>query len=412
MAALTPTDVGGLLRKAYAESKAENMGYERYPFYAELEKKMRIGGEDYTIHAVPGTNPRVGPGFAASQSVTELPPAYKFVMTKGKYLYGHFDVEGAAFAACNDVKMKAKAIMPILAERTMSTQKSLVKLAALYAYRGGTGSLGQVATGSAINTTTVALGNPSDDKNFTRGQQLAATNGDGGALRTGGAALVTISAIPGNGTLTLSGNLNAGITDVAAGDYLVVSGTTAAGANIFPGLKSWCPFSTTKGTFLTVTRDDDAMALAGVFYDASTLSLSSADAVGRGLAALVANEGTATDIWCNPQDYVEIVESGHSAVIREQGGEMVHGFSGVWFQAEGVKCKLRQDKACPSGEVWITNMPAIHMAWVGDDIDFLDQDGNTLRATSVDSYAARMGGYPYGIAVQDPGKNLCGVKLR
>jgi hypothetical protein len=290
---------------------------------------------------------------------------------------------------------------------------TMAKLHALYLTRGGTGTLGQIDSTTTIASTVLVLSKKSQEYNFEEGQilQLAAT--DGGAPRTG---TIEISAVPGNGTLVLTGNISAGVAAAAVGDYIVLKGDGQTAA--FPGFKSWCPFNSTKGTFGGVTRDNAPRKLAGFYVDASAEGLTIDAGVSAALSRFKANGGVAKDGYLNPLDYEALAQSGSTAVTVEQGGEREFGFKSLVFVSDGMRVRFKEDPTIEMGECWVIDWSKWEVGFVAKpEISIEDRDGLTLRkrgTSGEDAWEMTFVSYPYGLLLKGdgiPGRSLLGVKL-
>ena len=199
------------------------------------------------------------------------------------------------------------------------------------------------------------------------------------------------------------------IAAAATGDFIVNVGDNNHG---IAGLASWAPLATSKGTFAGVNRDLSPRKLAGLYVDASALSLTVDAGVSRALNTMKANEGNCTHVFMNPIDYEALCQTGSTQVVAEAGEEREFGFKAVSFVSDGSKARVIEDATFPAGQAWLVNMANIEYVYAGSEIDYLDQDGQTwLRVGGSDSYEMRIGAYPAGLAVKNPGRSLCVVKL-
>lgn len=411
---LTPADIGGLVKKAYAGDPKKQALFSKFPFWTMLNKEGMTGGESWTMSVVYQAATRVGSTPASVYGLTQLAPAAKFELTP-KTQYGYSQITGLAMAqAGTGMEKKALAsFINVVHAENITVTKTMAKLHALYATRAGTGTLGNIDTTTTIGSAILVLAKASDQYNFEEGQtlQLAAT--DGASPRAG---TITILTVPGNGTLVMTGNITAGIAAAAVGDFITLTGDGVAQA--FPGLKSWCPFSSTKGTFAGVNRDLAPRKLAGFFVDASAEGLTIDAGIAAALSRYKANEGEATHGWLNPLDYEALSQTGSTNVIVDQDSERVFGFRSLSFNFDGSKVRFFEDSTFVQGEAWIVNMPGIEMRFVGKStIELEDRDGLVLRkvgASGADAWEMTFCTYPYGICMKDgaiPGRTICGVKL-
>jgi hypothetical protein len=412
---LTPTDIGGVLQKAYAGDPKVQALYENFPFYNMLSKTGNTGGESFSMTCVYQAAVRVGSDPTSIYGLVQKAPAAQFLLTP-KRQYGYSAIDGLAIAqAGTGMEKKALAsFINIVHAENVAVTKTMTKLLALYATRAGTGSLGTIDASTTIGSPTLVLGKVSDQFNFEEGQTLQLTATDGAAPRSGS---VIISAIPGNGTLVMTGNITAGVAAAATGDFIVMIGDSQT--QTFPGLKSWCPFvAGAKGTFGGVNRDLSPRKLAGLFVDASAEQLTIDAAIAAGLNRFKANEGIATHCWLNPLDYEALAQTGSTNVVVDQGQDREFGFRSLSFVSDGSKVRVYEDSTFAMGEAWILNMSELEMRFVAKPkVDIDDRDGLTIRkvgTSGADSWEMTFVAYPYGICLKDgaaPGRTICGVKL-
>jgi hypothetical protein len=414
---LSPADIGGLVKKAYAGDPSTQALWDNFAFWKELDQVGPTSGESFTMPVIYQAALRVGSDPATVYAFTQRAPAAKFELTP-KRQYGYSSIDGLAIQQCAEGNMDKKGLNAFISavhEENVAVSKTMAKNHALYATRGGTGSLGNIDASTTLASTTLVLAKKSDEYNFEEGQtlQLAAT--DGAAPRAG---TLVVDQVPGNGTLVLTGNINAGVAAAATGDFIVLAGDGQT--QTFAGLKSWCPFSFTKGTFGGVNRALSPRKLAGLFVDAAVEGLTPDAGLSAALNRFKAVQGDATHGWVNPLDWEAIAQSGSSAVTVDQGGDREFGFRSLSLQSDGTKVRIYEDPTFVMGEGWLINMRNIEMRWVGSPgIKIDDRDGLTIRKVPVtagtpDTWEMTFSTYPYGICMKKgaiPGRTLCGVKL-
>lgn len=412
---LTPTDVGGMLQKAYAADPQVTALFDDFPLWKLLDRVGKTGGSDYNIAVIYQAATRVGSQPASVYGQTQLAPAAQFSFTP-KRQYGFSSIDGLGWEQSGQ-GMEKKAIASFVNavhEENVAVVKTMAKNHALYLARGGTGTLGIIDTTTAVGTTILVLSKASDQYNFEEGQVLQVSATDGGAARAG---TLTISAVPGNGTLVMTGNLNAGVAAIAVGDVVFLNGDGQT--QTFPGLKSWCPFNAaTKGTFGGVNRDLSPRRLAGFYLDATVEGLTIDAAISALLSRFKANKGKGTHGFLNPMDWEALAQTGSTAVTVEQGGDRVFGFKTLSFTYDGSKIRFVEDCTIPQGEAWVLDASKWEIRFVGaDDIKIDDRDGLTIRkagTSGADTWEMTFYSYPYGLMLKKggvPGQCLAGCKL-
>lgn len=413
---LSPTDIGGILQKAYAGDPKRLALFSKFPFWNMISKVGNTSGQSFTMMVYYQAAVRVGSSPASVYGLTQLAPAAQFEIFP-KRQYGYSQLDGLAIAQASGGQMDKKGLASFISlthAENMAVSQTMAKLHALYLTRGGTGSLGTIDASTTLGSTVLVLAKPSDQYNFEEGQSLQLAATDGAAPRTG---TLVISGIPGNGTLVLTGNITAGVAAAATGDFITMIGDGQT--QTFPGLQSWCPFvSGAKGTFAGVNRDLAARKLAGFFVDASLEGLTIDAAIAAGINRYKANEGEATHCFLNPLDFEALAQTGSINVTVDQGGDREFGFQSLSFKSDGTKIQVYEDPTFPQGQAWIVNLSALEMRFVGkDDIAIDDRDGLTIRKVATngtDAWEMTFVTYPYGLCMKDgaiPGRTICGVKL-
>lgn len=414
---LSPADIGGLVKKAYQDDPNVQALFDNLPFWKSLDQVGPTSGESFTMPVIYQAALRVGSDPNTVYGFTQRAPAAKFEITP-KRQYGYSSIDGLAIQQCAEGEMDKKGLNAFISavhEENIAVSKTMAKNHALYATRGGTGSLGNIDSSTTLASTTLVLAKKSDEYNFEEGQtiQLAAT--DGAVPRAG---TCVIDQIPGNGTLVLTGNITAGVATAALGDFIVLAGDGQA--QTFVGLKSWCPFSFTKGTFAGVNRALSPRKLAGLYVDATAEGLTIDAGMSAALNRFKAVQGRAKSGWLNPLDWEALSQSGSSAVTVDQGGDRKFGFRSLSFTSDGTECRIYEDPTFVMGEGWFLDTDMIEMRWVGKPgIKIDDRDGLTIRkvpvtASTPDTWEMTFTTYPYGITLKKgaiPGRVFCGVKL-
>ncbi len=414
MASLSPTDIGGVLKKSWAGDPKRPALFERFPLLNFLSKVGNSGGEAHEMSVVYAASTRVGTTPSSIYGNTQKAPAAKFSLGPKK-LYGYSSIEGLAMvqAGVGMEKKQLASFINIVHSENITVAKTMTKLIALYLARGGTGTLGTIDATTTLASVNLILAKRSDQYNFEEGMvlQLAAT--DGGAPRAG---TIEVSRVPGDGTLVLTGNITAGVGAAALGDFIVNKGDGQTAT--FPGLKSWCPFAVAKGSFASVNMDLSPRKLAGFFVDASAEGLTIDAGISALLSRFKANEGLATHGFLNPLDWEALAQSGSTAVVVDQGGKREFGFRSLEFVFDGSNIRFYEDSTIVMGEAWIIDMQAWELRFVstpGAEID--DRDGLTIRkkgTSGEDEWEMTFVAYPIGLSIKDglpPGRHLAGCKL-
>lgn len=412
---LTPSDIGGVLQKAYAGDPKVQALFSKFPFWNMISKVGNTGGESFTMMVYYQAAVRVGSSPAAIYGLTQLAPAAQFLLTP-KRQYGYSQIDGLAIAQAGIgmEKKQLQSFINIVHAENVAVTKTMAKLHALYLTRAGTGSLGTIDASTTLSSNILVLAKMSDQYNFEEGQSLQLAATDGAAPRAGSLVIATV---PGNGTLVMTAPITTGVAAATLGDFVTMIGDGQTQA--FPGLKSWAPFlSGAKGTFASVNRDLSPRKLAGFFVDASLEGLTIDAAVAAGLNRFKANEGEGTHCFLNPLDYEALAQTGAVNVVVDQATDREFGFNSLSFVSDGSKVRVYEDPTFAQGEAWIVNLPELEMRFVGKaDIAIDDRDGLSIRkvgTSGADAWEMTFVTYPYGLCLKNgaiPGRTICGVKL-
>ena len=379
-----------------------------------ISKVGNSGGDSFNMTCIYQAAVRVGSDPNSVYGLVQKAPAAQFQLLP-KRQYGYSAIDGLAMVqAGTGMEKKALAsFINVCHAENVAVTKTMIKLHALYLARGGTGSLGAIDTTTTIGSTTLVLAKYSDQYNFEEGQSLQLTATDGAAPRAGS---LIISAVPGNGTLTMTAAITTGVAAAAVGDFIVLIGESQT--QTFPGLLSWCPFAVSKGTFGGVNRDLAPRKLAGFFLDATIEGLTIDAAISALLNRYKANEGTASHGFVNPLDFEALAQTGATNIVVDQGGERTFGFKSLSFTSDGSNVRIYEDSTIPQGQAWLLQLDQLEMRFVGKpEVSIDDRDGLTLRkigTSGADSWEMTFSTYPYGLCIKNgmpPGRVIAAVKL-
>ena len=93
---LTPTDIGGMLQKAYADDPQVSALFDDFPLWKLLDHVGGTGGVDYNISVNYQAATRVGSQPSSVYAQTQLAPAAQFTFTP-KTQYGFSSINGLAW---------------------------------------------------------------------------------------------------------------------------------------------------------------------------------------------------------------------------------------------------------------------------------------------------------------------------
>ncbi|TXH08834.1 MAG: hypothetical protein E6R03_17595 [Hyphomicrobiaceae bacterium] len=135
----------------------------------------------------------------------------------------------------------------------------------------GSGVVGQIHSSTTVGSATLVLTNLADHLNFEKGDVLLASATRTGSPRAGSITVASVKrtegTVSGTTVLTCTGNLTAGISAIATGDYLFHAGTiVGSGAGYTPahGIFSWLPKADPSDTFCGVDRSIETQRRSGI----------------------------------------------------------------------------------------------------------------------------------------------------
>lgn len=304
--------------------------------------------------------------------------------------YGRALVSGEALDKCgNDRGAFVKAIV----SETEGAYAAIGQQIGAGLWHNGGGAIGQLDGVSNVATATVTLLNPSDAINFRPGQTIrsSATDGTSGSVRVGSVTLTAVDIFA--GTLTASGNWNAGITSPVNTDYLFMDGDFGLA---FQGIPAWIVpnalRAATLGTaFNGVTRSVDPVRLAGVPYVGNGApKKESMIQIGMMLNRLGAKP---SHLFLNDLDFADIskdLTTGTRITTETAFKNPQIGFSAIEYMAPFGSIKLMTDPFLSQGTAYMLDMSTWLMPSMGQipKVDFVDKL-NWLRQAGSDSYEFR-----------------------
>jgi hypothetical protein len=400
--ALDMTSFAAALKVHYTSDRIENMVYADNPLLAMLPKYEQFGGKNLPIPIIHGNPQGRSAVFATAQANKTSSKLKDFVLTRNQ----DYSLASISNEVLEASKGNANAFMEAATVEIDGAIQSATRSLAIALYGTGSGSIGQVAN-SSFATTVLQLTEPSDVTNFEVGMKLvtSATNG-GGTVRAGTLEIVGIDRDA--GTVTMSGNLSAGIAAIAQNDFIFVQGDYDAKVK---GLRAWLPDSAPSSSpFFSVDRTADVTRLGGIRYDASAMPIE------EGLiasAARVAREGgKPTHCFMNYQDFADLEKAlGSKVQYADLKVSAEIGFRGILINGPRGPIKCVPDQNCPAGRAFMLQLDVWKLYSLGKAPRILDADGlKMLRESSADAVEVRVGYYAQ-LGCRAPGWNA-NVKLK
>lgn len=400
--ALDMTSFAAALKQHYTSDRIENMVYADNPLLAMLPKMEQFGGKNLPIPIIHGNPQGRSAVFATAQANKTNSQLKDFVLTRNQ----DYSLASISNEVLEASKGNANAFMEAATVEIDGAIQSATRSLAIALYGTGSGSIGQVAN-SSFATAVLQLSEPSDVTNFEVGQKIvaSATNG-GGSVRAGSLTIVGVDRDL--GTLTMSGNLSAGIAAIAQNDYLFVEGDYDAKVK---GLRAWLPDTAPSSSpFFSVDRTADVTRLGGIRYDASAMPIE------EGLiaaAARVAREGgKPTHCFMNYQDFADLEKAlGSKVQYIDLKVNAEIGFRGIVINGPRGPIRCVPDQNCPAGRAFMLQLDVWKLYSLGKAPKILDTDGlKMLRESSADAVEVRVGYYAQ-VGCRAPGWNA-NVKLK
>ena len=387
------------LKQNYPDWKVENLVYQSNPFMALVPKYEQFGGEVLKMPLIYGNPQNRSASFATANGQTSSSSLKAFLLTRNSD-YSIAEISNEVILASEG---DANAFLRAATVEIDGALHALGRSVATKLFRSGSGSIGKVASYTAL-TKTIVLTVPEDIVNFEVGMVLQGSTADGGgSTKAGTSKVVTVDRIAGSFTVDadLTGNWAASDFVFVAGDY----------DNAIKGLGAWLPYEqrATKlaGSFFGVTRSADATRLGGLVLDGSALPIE--EALISALA-LVGREGGNPDYaFMNFADWSNLVKALGSKVqytTVKAGVDGAIGFQGIMVNGPRGTVTVVPDVNCQKGDVYIVQMNTWQLASLKKVVNLFDTDGlRMLRSSSADSLQIRCFSYAQ-LGCTAPGYNM------
>ena len=425
IAAATP-----ILKELYQGQTLQNVLYPENAAWAWMpKKKANFVGSQYPIPIIHG-NPQL---ISASASVAfsgtpTSSKAKRFVITRA-------DKYGAARISRETLKAADGDLGSFINGARMEMDggfNAMGRRLAVEAYRDGTGCVGIVPAGAAVNDAGGVLkigpysgGSQGNDiDNFEIGMNLVSAATVGGATRTGSMYVVAVDRINGNVTVSATdGGAGADpsslITGLAASEFLFCNGDAANNTGtkvcIF-GFDAWLPFTVAANdSFFGVNRSVDPQRLAGVHVDGTTGALAGApmqQLLLQGAAQCGKFGGRPKVAFTNWETWTGLANElgskvNYDVVVSADNADIA--FKSIRVHGGREPIDVVPDQNCPAGRIYLLDQTSWGLYALGDAIEFVDEDGTImLRASGADAFDARLASM-LQVGCSAPGKN-CVVK--
>jgi len=386
-----------VLKQHYTNDRVENMVYKDNPFLAMLPKYEQFGGENLKLPIKYGIPQGRSATFATAQSNKTNSQYKAFLLTRSKdYSLASIDNE-----TIDASKGNSNAFLEAATTEIDGAIESATRALAIDLYGNGSGSRGQVTTGST--GTSIVLKSLEDVTNFEVGMEVVFSTAEGGGAVKSGKVSVT-GVDRDSGTLTVDAmTAIAGGSGSASNDFIFQEGDYDLKIK---GLRAWLPETAPSGAdnFFGVNRSADATRLAGIRFDGS------ADPIEEALvdaAARVAREG-------GRPDYCFMSYSKFSELEKALGAKVQYvdkhvnpeiGFRGIKIHGPRGPITVIPDQNCPQDRAFMLSMSFWKLYSLGKCPKILDSDGlRMLRESNADAVEVRVGYYAQ-LGCRAPGFN-------
>ena len=396
MAALDIAGLSAVLKTQYTQKRVNVLTYPKNPMFAMVPKRTDFVG----VNKVVAFQNAFGAGRSnvfstALANITGT--VYNKVTVTRVHDYALAEITGEAIDAAGT---DGGSLLNALKKEIDNAIKSCTRSLAIQLYRNSGGARGQLKAGISVTTPTITLRNINDITNFEQGMVLTTSAADGtsGAIRAGS---VTIAGVDRDlGTITVTGNWDAGIAAVTANDYIFQQGDFVATAKqMVSGLAAWLPLvaPVAGDNFFGLDRSVDTGRLAGIRYSAGSGGPIEESLI-SGATQITTNGGTPDHAFMNPVDYANLIKALGSKVeydmaIKSSNDASI-AFKGVNLHGPAGEIKVVSDLNCPQGYCYMLQMDTWNFETLKAAPRILEQDGMQIRANaSADSYILRAGWY-------------------
>jgi hypothetical protein len=400
--ALDLTSFAAALKQHYTSDRIENMVYADNPLLAMLPKYEQFGGKNLPIPIIHGNPQGRSAVFATAQANKTSSQLKDFVLTRNSD-YSLASIDNQTLEAS---KGDRNAFMEAATVEIDGAIQSATRSLAIALYGTGSGSIGQVAN-SSFATPVLQLTQPEAVTNFEVGMKLQASTADGGGSVKSG-TLTIVGVDRDLGTLTMSGNLSAGIASIAQNDFLFQEGDYDSKIK---GLSAWVPASApSSAPFFSVNRTADVTRLGGIRFDGSSMPIE--EALISAASRVARESGKPTHCFMNYLEYADLEKAlGSKVQYIDLKVSADIGFRGIVVNGPRGPIKVIADQNCPAGRAFMLQLDTWKLYSLGKAPKILDTDGmKMLRESSADAVEVRVGYYAQ-LGCRAPGWNA-NIKLK
>jgi hypothetical protein len=406
----------GILRQHYAPGPLLNLAAQQNTLYGLLSKKNKrtsttAGGRSWT-QPIRISYPGGGSSdFATAMAATNNSSGFGVFTVQRKSHYRKAQMTTELVEATDTGAEDAFEDMIDELDRGIEAEANYLNFRL---FRGQGGSSGQMSN-TAFATPILQLSDAADAWAYVKGDvvNLAVTDGTSGAVRAG--SLTVASVQRSAGTLTMTGNIAAGVAAAAANDFVFLAGDFLTVNSALSGLRDWCPDAAPTATlFYGQDRSIEPEMLGGLRVDASTSGapvhevlidmMAKGDQFGANLDIVVMNPLATADLTKQLE--------GKWVIIKAQGydGDADIGYKGWNVSLNGKDVTIVTDRVCPTKRAYGLQLDTWTMFSAGTAPMFIQRRTGTILKVSEnsDSLEARIGEY-INLSNRGPGWNVVGI---
>jgi hypothetical protein len=350
-----------------------------------MPKYEQFGGKNLPIPIIFGNPQGRSATFSTAQSNKTNSQLKDFVLTR-KSDYSLASIDNETIEAS---KGNANAFLEAATVEIDGAIQSITRSLAIAMYGTGSGSIGQVTTGST--GTSITLTNAEDVTNYEVGMELVFSTADGGgSVKSGSITVTGVDRDTGVLTTDAATAIDGG-TGTATNDFIFVEGDYDLKVS---GLRAWLPDSSPSATaFFGVDRTADSTRLGGIRYDGSAQPIEEALV---SASARVAREGGKPDYCMVSYDKFADLEKALGSKVQyiDKHVNPEVGFRGIQIHGPRGVINVIPDQNCPSDRAFMLQMNVWKVYSLGKAPKILDTDGlKMLRESNADAVEVRVGYY-------------------
>lgn len=385
-----------VLKQLYRDSNLYKNTFKDRPIFGLLQKFEGFGGRNMPLIGVYGNPQGRSASFSEAQGNTTPPQMTDFLLD----IVSDYSIATVTGEEIDRTRGDNKAFLKALKSSIDYAMDTLSDAIETFLPRSGTGSIGQVSSGSTVSAQTITLADINDVANFEVKMTLRGTSTDGGAYDVGEEVLAGVNRSTGVLTAT-SAAWNTVMTDLAASDYLVVSGDAQNGTSNaevkITGLVSWLPATAPSGgeDFWGVDRSVDSR-LYGTYHDGSQQTMEDALVDGQSKSA---QQGGTPDLGLinhvKMRRLIKELGAGKEYTtvnaVSSKGLVANVGYRGVFIQGDKSVIKMVAANKCQSNIGYLLEQENATLFSIGKAVKFIDDDGQRiLRQGQADGVEVRI----------------------